>query len=106
MANNEFKQYDTIAFAGCITDNNGNVYDLTGIELAADIMASNGETESMTVEITDAASGRFTLTAEKKERKIGRYSVDMLVTCNTDDYRSSRNQFDFYIKRAITAPRT
>lgn len=102
----EFKQYDTIEFACAMTDDDGTVYDLTGLTLYADIESSAGKiVDTMQVDILDATSGLFLMTPSKSGHEVGKYTVEVLIQCTDGVHKSSDNTFDFYIKRAITAPR-
>ena len=102
----EFKQYDTIEFACAMTDDDGTVYDLTGLTLYVDVESSAGKiVDTMRVDIVDAAAGMFILTPNKTDYAVGKYTAEVLIQCAPNVRKSSDNTFDFYIKRAITAPR-
>ena len=102
----EFKQYDSIQFVCNMINDDGTRYDLTGVTLFADIASTAGEVvDTMQIDITDAAAGMFVLTPNKTAYGVGKYSVEVLIQCSDGVYKSSDNTFDFYIKRAITAPR-
>ncbi len=101
-----FKQYDTIEFDCYMRDDDGSIYDLTGLTLIADMISKTGETELMTTVITDAIEGQFVIKADSKKRDVGKYQVDVLMQLDDDDYKSSKDSFEFYIERAISAPRT
>ena len=92
MATVTHKRGDTFELS-CALDNEGNPVDLTNFTISAQIRDSRDEIlQALTVTITDAAAGAFTLGATATETEgwgVDRYQCDIEFTGASGEVNSS-----------------
>ncbi len=100
-----FKQYDSIEFVCYMTNDDDSVYDLNGLILAADMVSTTNITHQMQVDITNASIGAFVISTDETGHAVGKYKLDVLIEIAPGEYKSTDDEIEFWIERAITTPR-